>query len=43
MIKDISVYLGHSSVKVTELYLNVTGEDALEKHQQFGAVDNADF
>jgi site-specific recombinase XerD len=43
MIKDISVYLGHSSVKVTELYLNVTGEDALEKHEVYGAVDNADF
>lgn len=41
MIKDISVYLGHSSVKVTELYLNVTGEDALDRHQFYGPVDTA--
>jgi integrase/recombinase XerD len=39
-IKDISVYLGHSSVKVTELYLNVTNDDVLEKHQASSPVDN---
>jgi integrase/recombinase XerD len=40
-IKDISVYLGHSSVKVTELYLAIEDEEVLSSHRVTSPVDNA--
>lgn len=40
-LSAIQHLLGHSSLKVTENYLDTTADDVKRKHEKFGAVDNS--
>lgn len=42
-IKGVSVYAGHSTVTVTQVYLGITDQDVLSIHEKASPVDNWNF